>query len=252
MYKIAIATMKGGVGKTATTHALATALADKYRVLMVDIDPQSSLTASCGHQAGEASLAAVLDGEMKINEILVEVAPNLWLAPADIALATTELFITARMGRENLLHRALKDVGGEFDLCLIDSPPSLGLLTVNALRTATAVLIPTIPQITDLRGLNLFMGTLNQIRVELNPELEVMGILPTFFDGRLIHHREAIEVMREAGLPLLEVRIGRSVRVAEAAAGGESVVTYDPQNKQAKAYRQLAEEVDQWLKDELE
>lgn len=253
---IAIANQKGGTGKSATTHALGAVLAAELqrRVLMVDIDPQSSLTEASGVGDAEGiSLAEVLGGatpgKTKLQDIIVEVSENLFLAPADLALAATELGLASRMGRENVLKKALTTVANYFDVTLIDCPPSLSLLTVNALTAADAVLIPTQPQAVDLRGLSLFLETLQNIRQELNPELETLGILPTFFDRRLTHHRDAIEAMERADLPLMQVRIGRSVRVAEAAANGETVVTFDPKNPQALAYRELAEAINQWLKD---
>ena len=255
---IAIANQKGGVGKSATAHALGAVLASDYerRIMLVDIDPQSSLTEACnGGDTANNSMAEVLGGatpgSMPINEILVELDENLYLAPADLALAATELGLSSRMGRENVLKKALAPVKPYFDLTLIDCPPSLSLLTVNALTAADAVLIPTQPQVVDLRGLRLFLDTLDNIRQELNPELETLGILPTFYDRRLVHHREAVEAMQNAGLPMMKVAIGRSVRVAEAAASGETVVTYEPKNPQAQAYRDLAEEIDQWLNERL-
>jgi chromosome partitioning protein len=252
---ISIANQKGGTGKSATTHALAAVLAAEHRrrVLMVDIDPQSSLTEACGLPIAEgASLAEVLGGatpgKTRLQDIIVRVSEGLDLAPADLALAATELGLASRMGRENVLKKALATVDKAFDVALIDCPPSLSLLTVNALTAADAVLIPTQPQAVDLRGLSLFLQTLDNIRQELNPELETLGILPTFFDRRLTHHREAIEAMERAELPVMQVKIGRSVRVAEAAANGETVVTFDPKNPQALAYRELAEVIDGWLK----
>ncbi len=254
MKTVAIANQKGGTGKSATTHALGAVLAAEYqrRVLMVDIDPQSSLTEACASaDTSGVSLAEVLGGAtpgtLTLKKIILELSDNLYLAPADLALAATELGLVSRMGRENVLKKALASVGDTFDVALIDCPPSLSLLTVNALTAADAVLIPTQPQAVDLRGLRLFLSTLNNIRQELNPELETLGILPTFFDSRLTHHKEAIGAMERAGLPLMGVRIGRSVRVAEAAANGETVVTFEPKNPQAQAYRELAEEINQWL-----
>lgn len=253
---ISIANQKGGTGKSATTHALGAVLASELerRVLMVDIDPQSSLTEASGVGDAEGvSLAEVLGGatpgKTKLKDIIVEVSENLFLAPADLALAATELGLASRMGRENVLKKALATVESGFDVALIDCPPSLSLLTVNALTAADAVLIPTQPQAVDLRGLSLFLETLQNIRQELNPELETLGILPTFFDRRLTHHRDAIEAMERAELPVMQVKIGRSVRVAEAAASGETVVTFDPKNPQAQAYRELAEAINQWLND---
>ena len=148
-------------------------------------------------------------GTTPINDILIELNPNLYLAPADLALAATELGLGSRMGRENVLKKALKPLGLYFDVAIIDCPPSLSLLTVNALTASNAVLIPTQPQVVDLRGLRMFLNTLDNIRQELNPDLETLGILPTFYDRRLIHHREAIEAMEGASLPVLSVKIGR-------------------------------------------
>ncbi|MCI0649939.1 MAG: ParA family protein [Chloroflexi bacterium] len=256
MRVIAIANHKGGVGKTASTHALGTALGELgQRVLLVDVDPQSSLTAACGvDTAANESLAEVLGGvapgQLSLPDVLLDVGDGLpiHLVPADIALAPNELGMVQRYGRESLLQSALAAVSRTYDVCLIDCPPSLGLLTVNALRAATAVIIPTQPQISDLRGLKLFLDTIVQIRQEINPRLEILGILVTFLDSRLIHHQDALATMRGQGLPVFEVRIGRSVRVAEAAAAGESIVIYDPSNPQAENYRQLAKEIEKWLK----
>jgi len=254
MKTVAIANQKGGTGKSATTHALGAVLASEYqrRVLMVDIDPQSSLTEACAStDTSGSSLAEVLGGatpgSLSLKKILLEISDNLYLAPADLALAATELGLVSRMGRENVLKKALASISDSFDVALIDCPPSLSLLTVNALTAADGVLIPTQPQAVDLRGLRLFLSTLDNIRQELNPELQTLGVLPTFFDSRLTHHKEAIGAMERASLPLMKVRIGRSVRVAEAAASGETVVTYEPKNPQAQAYRELAEEIHQWL-----
>ena len=257
MKTIAIANHKGGVGKTATTHALGSGLARLgNRVLLVDVDPQSSLTGACGAEANGASLAEVLGsvepGRLSLTDILLDVGDgvHLHLAPADIALAPNELGMVQRFGRESLLQHTLAVVERGYDICLIDCPPSLGMLTVNALKAADAAIVPTQPQISDLRGLKLFLDTASRIRRELNPRLEILGILVTFLDGRLIHHQDALGVMRESGLPLFDVQIGRSVRVAEAAAAGESIITYDPSNKQARNYNRLAEVIDEWLERE--
>lgn len=259
MITLATANHKGGVGKTATTHAIGAGLAQLgYRVLLVDIDPQASLTQACGVSPNGESLAEVLGGAlpgtMDVADVLVDVSDipdtTLHLAPADIALSVNELGLVQRMGRENLLHNALEEVAGRYDVCVIDCPPSLGILTVNALRAAAAVIVPTQPQISDLRGLKLFLDTIEQIKKEINTDLILMGVLVTFYDGRLIHHQDAVGVLRDQGLPMFETMIGRSVRVAESPAAGESIITYDPKNPQADNYQKLSQEVDTWLRNE--
>lgn len=254
MLVLSISNQKGGVGKTATAHALGAVLAGQgVRVLLLDNDPQGSLTKAAGvNDAAGRSMAEVLGGaqpgRLALPEILLDLGGGLFLAPADIALASVELGLTQRLGREGVLKKALASVANLFDLAIIDCPPSLGLLTAGALVAADAVLIPTQPQAADLRGLALFIDTVNTIRAELNPALEILGVLITFYDGRLNHHRAAAELLENSGLPLIPVRVGRSVRVAEAAGAGESVITYDPRNPQADNYRQLAEVITQWLK----
>lgn len=248
MCTLAIANQKGGVGKTATTHALGVALAQMgRRVLLVDCDPQGSLTGACGVQdAAGRSLAEVIGGAA-LAGIIRDLGEGLYLAPADIALATVELALVSRMGRENVIKRSLATVAGDYDTAILDCPPSLGLLTVNALTAADGVMIPTQPQAQDLRGLRLFLDTLAQVKEALNPALEVLGVLVTQFDGRLGHHRDALALLEGSGLPLMAVKIGRSIKVAEAAADGQTVITYAPSNPQAQAYRELAEVINKWL-----
>lgn len=264
MKTLAIANHKGGVGKTATAHALGAGLAILGRsVLLVDLDPQASLTGACGLADYEGpSMADVIGGaapgRVAIRSILQHVAldekhltardtSGLDLAPASIELAAAELGLVSRLGRETVLRKALATLAAAYDLVLIDCPPALSMLTINALAAADSVLIPTQPQAVDLRALRLFLETLDSMRAELNPGLKVLGILPTFYNAHLVHHVEALAAMTAAGLPVLPQAIGRSVRVAEAAAAGESIVTFAWDNPQAAAYRQLAERVDEWL-----
>lgn len=250
---IAIANHKSGVGKTATTHALGALLAERgRRVLLVDLDPQADLTAFCGvESAAGGSLAEVLGGTLPgivpLRDILREVLPGLYLflAPSDLALAPSELGLLSRMGREEALKHILHTVRDDFDLALIDCPSNLGLLSLNALTAATAVLIPTQPQIPDLRALWFFLATVEQVRHELNRELETLGILVTSYDWRLSHHRAAVEAMVSARLPILPVGLGRSTQVSTSVAADEPTLTYLPTNREAQA--ELADLIERWL-----
>lgn len=247
---IAISNQKGGTGKTATAHNLGAALAAAgLRILLIDSDPQASLTRACGvDDSSGGSLAEVLGGsspgKLTLPQVIRKVGPGLDLVPADIALATAELGLTSRLGRESILKRALGSLSG-YDLALIDCGPSLGLLTVGALCAADAVLIPTQPQAQDLRGLSLFLDTIKEIKAELNPGLELLGVIVTFYDSRLTHHKQALETIKRADLPILAT-LGRSVKVAEAAGAGQPVLDYDPANPQSENYKQLAEYIKQW------
>lgn len=244
--------MKGGVGKTALTHNAAYALAAAgRRVLLVDADPQSSLTSSCGFFDTANTLADVLRGSLAPAGAIRGVTQGLDLLPADITLSHVELTLVSRRARETVLQRALADVAGRYDVCLIDCPPSLSLLSVNAMTAAGAVLVPVQPQITDLRGLRLFLQTIDELREDLNPTLRLLAIVPTFYDARLLHHQDAIAAMTAAGWPVRpDLAIGRTVRIAEAAAGGRCLLQHAPTNKQAAAFRAVAEEIERWQNDQ--
>lgn len=176
---------------------------------MIDTDPQSSLTQSCSVSETEYNLAGVISntnpGTMDLADIIQNLGSGLFLAPSDISLAVSELGLTSRMGRENILRKALVSLDQNYDLCLIDCPPSLGLLTVIGLVAADAVLTPIQPQAVDLRGLSLFLETLERIKLELNPELVHLGVLVTFYDNRLIHY----EVAQSDGKHRLTLIIGQ-------------------------------------------
>jgi chromosome partitioning protein len=249
MRTIAIANPRSGSGKTATTHTLGMVLAERgWRVLLVDLDPQASLTSFCGVEAtAGASLAEVLGGALPgpvaMWDILREVVPGtyLFLAPADLAMASTELGLASRIGREIVVRKVLATVGANFDLALIDCPSTLSLLTVNALTAAESVIIPTQPDVTHVRGLWLFLATLAQIRQEMNADLDVLGVLVSPYDSNLNHHRTALQAMRAARLPLLPVES------ALEGDEGEFSTSYFPTDPRAQL--RLAERVEKWIAD---
>lgn len=243
---IAVGNQKGGVGKTATVQNLGAVLSEEFkqRVALIDLDPQHSLTDACGVTNEFGSITAVFSEQVTLDTILVEAGNGMAIAPSDVTLAEVEAGLYTKIGRENKLKRMLPAIADHFDFCLIDCPPSLSLMTVNALAAADSVLVPCVPQMVDVRGLLLFFdGTIHDIQAEINPDLEILGILPTLYDSRLVHHQTVLAELNNAGLPVLPLSIGRSIRIAEAAAAGDSVLSYDPGNKQLKNYRKLAKVV---------
>ena len=249
---LAIGNHKGGVGKTTITLATGAELARRgRRVLLVDLDPQAALTAAAGIDAVAQSLAEVIGGALpgraRLAEVIRPIAEGLDLAPSDQSLAVSELGLVGRLGRERVIARAVAEVAGAYDLILFDLPPSLGLLAVAGLVAAAGVLVPTAARALDLRAVRAYLATVDAIRVELNPGLRVIGIVPTFYDGRRRHDAEALEVMRAGGLPVWEPVPG-SVKVAEAAAAGVDAIGYaGPGNPAAAALQGVAAEVDRWL-----
>jgi chromosome partitioning protein len=249
---LAIGNHKGGVGKTTITLATGAELARRgRRVLLVDLDPQAALTAAAGIDAAAQSLAEVIGGALpgraRLAEVIRPIAEGLDLAPSDQSLAVSELGLVGRLGRERVIARAVAEVAGAYDLILFDLPPSLGLLAVAGLVAAHGVLVPTAARALDLRAVRAYLATVDAIRVELNPGLRVIGIVPTFYDGRRRHDAEALEVMRAGGLPVWEPVPG-SVKVAEAAAAGVDAIGYaGPGNPAAAALVKIAEGVGTWL-----
>jgi chromosome partitioning protein len=253
MRTITIANHKGGVGKTTTAANLGACLASEgIRVLLIDADPQASLTQSLGVELDETyNLAGVLGdakpGNIPVKMAISEIRDNLSIIPATLDLASCEIGLVNRLGRENALKKALIKVRDQ-DLIIIDTPPSLGLLTVNALAAGDYVIIPTLPQASDLRGLSLITNTIQDIRTAINENLTIMGVLITQYDGRLVHHGEALQVLDSWDLPVFKTRIGRTIKAAESAGLGRPLVDYKPDNKRAVEYRDLAQEVLTWLR----
>ena len=242
---IAFANQKGGVAKTTTTLNLGVALREMgHRVLVVDLDPQGNLTMSQGMNpdAIERSMFDVLVHRVPISDVIHTVEVD--IAVASIDLAGAELALSALIGRERALERALVEVRDKYDFVLLDTPPSLGLLTINAFVAAGGVIVPVQCEYLSLRGLVQLENTLAMVRENLNPSVRVEGIVPTMYDGRTLHAREAIEILEENfGDLVFETRIRKTVRYAEAPVKGSSVLRYDPTGPAAQAYRDLAKEV---------
>ena len=242
---IAFANQKGGVAKTTTTLNLAAAFAEEgHRVLCVDMDPQGNLTMSQGIDPDtlERSMYDVLVHAASIREVIRK--REIDVACASIDLAGAEIALAATIGRERALERALKQVADDYDFICIDTPPSLGLLTINALTAAHKVIVPVQCEYLSMRGLIQLQNTLSMVRENLNPTVDIQGILPTLVDSRTIHAKEAIEILEENfGNRVFASRIRKTVRFAEAPVKGMSVLRYDPKGSAAKAYRDLAKEV---------
>lgn len=248
MQIIMIANQKGGTGKTTTTLNLGTHLANAgLKVLLIDLDPQSSLTlAAVGDCAGE-SMAEVLGGAdpgtLTMTQVIKQIGTRLYIAPADIAMSSNEVYLNARPLRELILQQALEPIKQSFDVCLIDCSPSLSVLFINALRAAHGVISPTLPAALDLRGLRLFVDSLDRTKKALNPGLVMIGVVICQYDQRLKLHQAALADLKVSGLPLFKTMISKTVRTAITAGSGRAA-----QGIAAEQYNQLSKEVMKWLK----
>jgi chromosome partitioning protein len=243
---IVVANQKGGVGKTTTAINLGSALNElRRRGLLIDLDPQSALSAGLGvdsYQLDETIYDVLVDPRVTIQSIIRPVRPNLDVAPSNIDLAAAELELISAIGREYIFKEALAPVRKKYDYILVDSPPSLGLLTVNALTAADEVIIPLQCEYLALRGMRSLLETIEKVKAKLNPHLEIRGILGTMFNSRTLHAQEVMDEIRSVfGDKVFDVVIKSSIRFAEAPVVHQSLLEYDPRHEGAMAYRKLAE-----------
>ncbi len=241
---IAVANQKGGVAKTTTVASVGMALGELgHRVLMVDLDPQACLTFSLGvdPEGLELSLHDVFRERVSAALALRSVGEGVDLLPSTIDLTGSEVALHDQPGREYVLRKALTGFTGDYDFVLIDCSPSLGVLTVNALTAADEVLIPLQCETLSHRGVGQLLDTIDDVRRLTNPDLVVLGVLPTLYDGRTTHARDVLaDVSARFGVTVLEPPISRSIRFAEAPASGQSILRTASTSPGAQAYRTFA------------
>jgi chromosome partitioning protein len=241
---IALANQKGGVAKTTSVASLGAAFAELgMRVLLVDLDAQACLTFSLGvdPDAVEDSIHHVLLGQTDLEDVVVECEDGVDLVPSSIDLAGTEAVLLGRPAREYVLQTALDPVRSDYDVILLDCSPSLGVLTLNALTAANALIIPMPAEMLGHRGVGQLLDTVKDVKKFLNKRLTVLGVLPTLYDGRSNHAREVLaDVGERYGLTVLEPPIPKTVRFAEAPAVGRSILATARSSKGAAAYRDVA------------
>lgn len=242
---IAIANQKGGVGKTTITRNLAAALLEAgKKVLAVDFDPQGALTISLGIRPADLSstIYDALISSTPLRSIILSTNSGIDLAPATIDLSGAEVELLSEIGREHILQDKLAPVQDQYDFVFIDCPPSLGLLTINALTAADYVLIPVQCQYLSFRGMQLLLQTITKIQQRSNPKLAILGLLPTFYDMRTNHAKEVLEELRQSYSHLLiDLPIPYRVGLADATVGGQSILEFDSRSDTAQVFRKLAE-----------
>ncbi|WP_240770122.1 ParA family protein [Nocardioides sp. GY 10127] len=246
---VSMTNQKGGVGKTTTTINLGAALAEYgRRVLLVDFDPQGSLSVGLGLNPHEMELTVynlLMDPECTVEEVVVPSGvPNMDLLPSNIDLSAAEVQLVGEVAREQTLARVLAPAMARYDVILIDCQPSLGLLTVNALTASDGVVVPLECEYFALRGVALLKTTIDKVKQRLNPKLHVDGVLGTMYDGRTLHSREVMERLVQAwGDTVFHTVIRRTVKFSDSTVAGEPITSYASSSSGAESYRQLAREV---------
>jgi chromosome partitioning protein len=245
---VAVANQKGGVAKTTTVASLAAALGDRgHRTLVVDLDPQACLTFSLGFDPDELqpTIHDVFVGRCGVDTTILPVQDEAFeLVPANIDLAGAEAYLLTRTGREYALRSALEEVGDRYDVVVLDCPPSLGVLTINALTAADDVVIPLQCETLSHRGVGQLLSTIEDVKRLTNRGLHVSGILPTMFDGRTTHAKEVLaDVGSRYQLRVFDPPVRKSIRFAEAPRDGRTILRFAPAHPGAEAYRAISREL---------